>query len=515
MSVFILSIALSTWALYTLWTRRHASPVRLLPLPDGASTIWGHEKIVYMNSPGHAFRQWTNRLGLTYRIKAAFGLVLSDPEGIAHILQKKIYDYHHSRVVRPRVARLLGKGLGWVEGAEEHKRMRHLVGPSLSPENVKSMSGDIRVSALEVIDDMVGYVQASGDKEPINILEWTAKATLNVVGRVAFLHDFERGTSHEAERILGARRRGVSKAAQYTNFIILMILRRFPFLNELPIPTLQSQGFAKMAIHSGIARELVKRDRDVVKGTNVKSQKDLLSRLLVAHAAGSISEEELYEQISTFIISGHETTTQTLGFTIFEPSRKPEVQERLREELKHFPHEPTYDDYQTRLPYLDAVLKETLRLYPALPYMERVATVADVVPLREAVKLTNGEVAKQLPILPGQVVLIPIIAIHCADAIWEDPDAFKPKRWLDALPPAEKLCDGWAHMLSFSDGPRNCIGMRLAIFQYKIILHYLLERFRFGDAHAEIELKIASSLQPWVVDNPELGAALPVHIEVL
>ena len=79
-------------------------------------------------------------------------LVLADPGGIAHILQKRIYDYRehpprpsphvlltltetradHSAVVRPRVARLLGRGLGWVEGEAAHKRMRHLVAPALA-----------------------------------------------------------------------------------------------------------------------------------------------------------------------------------------------------------------------------------------------------------------------------------------------------------------------------------------------------------------------------------------------
>lgn len=57
-------------------------------------------------------------------------------------------------------------------------------------------------------------------------------------------------------------------------------------------------------------------------------------------------------------ISGHETTTQTLGFSIWELARHPDKQKRLRDELQHFP-EPTYDDFQTNLPYLDAVMRET------------------------------------------------------------------------------------------------------------------------------------------------------------
>ena len=54
-----------------------------------------------------------------------------------------------------------------------------------------------------------------------------------------------------------------------------------------------------------------------------------------------------------------------------------------------------------------------------------------------------------------------------------------------------------------------------AIFQYKVILAYLLERFKFEDALLEITLKIASSLQAWVKDRPDLGACLPVHVDLL
>ncbi|EJF60511.1 cytochrome P450 [Dichomitus squalens LYAD-421 SS1] len=151
-------------------------------------------------------------------------------------------------------------------------------------------------------------------------------------------------------------------------------------------------------------------------------------------------------------------------------SRHPEIQAKLHEELAAVKGEPTYDDFQARLPYLEAVLRETLRLYSGLPYIERVVTVPDSIPLGEPVKLSNGEVVSQIPVLPGQVVVILCIAIHRMDSVWEDPDVFRPERWLKDLPPSEKLCSGWAKTLAFSDGPRNCIGYRLAIFQYKVIL---------------------------------------------
>ena len=123
-------------------------------------------------------------------------------------------------------------------------------------------------------------------------------------------------------------------------------------------------------------------------------------------------------------------------------------------------------------------LYDSLRLYPALPYMERTAVEGDVIPLRKPVQHIDGRVVTEIPVSPGQVasistvtyitplkrsqvVIIPIISIHRSDSIWPDPDTFRPERWLDKLPPNDELCSGWANGLAFSDGPRNCVGLRL------------------------------------------------------
>jgi hypothetical protein len=120
-------------------------------------------------------------------------------------------------------------------------------------------------------------------------------------------------------------------------------------------------------------------------------------------------------------MTGHEATTLTLGFSIWEISRNPDIQQRLRAELQSFSAEPTYDDYLSKLPYLDAILKETygslatsriidfltlldsLRMYPGLPYMERVATKHDVIPLSRPIDSSNGRSLNEVQILPGQV----------------------------------------------------------------------------------------------------------------
>ncbi len=138
------------------------------------------------------------------------------------------------------------------------------------------------------------------------------------------------------------------------------------------------------------------------------------------------------------------------------------------------------------------------------------------------------------------------------DSIWKDPDVFRPERWLEPLPPSEDLCNGWANLLAFSDGPRKCIGLRLgkrhssillprdfmltmgqlpsstkyvAVESVKflsvlnlcsqVILSYMVKRFAFSDANMDIKLKIASSLQAWVVGREDLGPCLPAHVELL
>ena len=180
----------------------------------------------------------------------------------------------------------------------------------------------------------------------------------------------------------------------------------------------------------------------------------------------------------------------------------PKVQETLRAELDAFPGEPRYEDFQSKLPYLDAVLRETcvrpsrlcrllgeelmemrrLRLYPGLAYMERTAVKDDVIPLRKPFTLRDGTRINEVAVSKGQVrspqpfrrrrpiidrvhgpqtVIIPTISLQRLDAVWHDGDAFRPERWLEALPPAEKMLSGWSNTLAFSNGPRNCIGFRL------------------------------------------------------
>ncbi|TFK47310.1 hypothetical protein OE88DRAFT_1602746, partial [Heliocybe sulcata] len=116
--------------------------------------------------------------------------------------------------------------------------------------------------------------------------------------------------------------------------------------------------------------------------------------------------------------------------------------------------EPTYEDLTSTscLPYLDAVVKEGLRMYPTSTHNARVPS-EDVFPLEIPVRSPSGDLIRELLVSAGQVRAFSIY-------FWVDGDTFKPERWIepDGLPPKDKLQMGWSNLLTFNAGPRQCLG---------------------------------------------------------
>jgi len=305
----------------------------------------------------------------------------------------------------------------------------------------------------------------------------------------------------------------------------ISILRRFPLLNYVPIKANRAHSIVKTTIHRSVGQQMLQRnasniEREAKPQLNATvTRSDLLSLLTRAYADGHISLTETKDHISMFIMAGHETTSQTLSFTLWELARNPVVQDRLREELAPLRNHELSPDEVTKYPYLDAVCKESLRLHPALPYMERVATKDDTIPLAEPINTPRG-LLHHIPIHAGQIIVTPIISIQKRAAVWgADATEWKPERWLaenkHLFPDSKSLPDGVDNLLAFSQGPRLCIGWRLGIFQYKAILSSLILDFEFVDTAMVIETRTASSLQPYVHGELEAGPILPLGVRMI
>ncbi|EPQ51540.1 cytochrome P450, partial [Gloeophyllum trabeum ATCC 11539] len=103
--------------------------------------------------------------------------------------------------------------------------------------------------------------------------------------------------------------------------------------------------------------------------------------------------------------AGYETTASTVDFILYELAKNPECQQKLRDELHMLDGEPSYEDLEGvhRLFYLDAVVKEGLRMYPIAVHNVRATTEEDVIPLEEPVRLPSGDVLHEIRVPAGEV----------------------------------------------------------------------------------------------------------------
>jgi cytochrome P450 family 6 len=163
------------------------------------------------------------------------------------------------------------------------------------------------------------------------------------------------------------------------------------------------------------------------------------------HDGNTLSIEEIAAQSFVFFIAGFETSSTTMTFALYEFSKHPELQDKVREEVNTVlaKHEGkiTYDAIQ-EMKYMDQVINETLRKYPAVPLLTRKCVRDYKIP---------GE---DLVIEKGTTILISILGIHYDKEYYSDPEKFDPERFTEEN---KKSRHHYAH-LPFGEGPRMCIG---------------------------------------------------------
>ncbi|XP_066902947.1 probable cytochrome P450 6a13 [Halyomorpha halys] len=168
-----------------------------------------------------------------------------------------------------------------------------------------------------------------------------------------------------------------------------------------------------------------------------------------------ISDEILIGSAFGFLSAAFHTTSSALTYALYELTKKPEILEKTRQDIKQqiaIHGDINYDSLKS-MTYLDKVLKETLRLHPGAPSTLRVCT--------KEYKFPNG-----LTLLPGDSIIIPIYALQRDPNYFSNPLSFNPDRFDEPLVPGTYI--------PFGDGPRICIGMRFAMLEMKFALSKLL-----------------------------------------
>jgi len=224
--------------------------------------------------------------------------------------------------------------------------------------------------------------------------------------------------------------------------------------------------------------------------TEEKGDKSLISVLFRSKMSSpqlQLSADEIVAQMGMFIVAGYEMTAFMMTWAFIELARRPEIQKKLRAELrKHFEAngDPTYDQLVNELEYLDAFTNELLRVHPVVPDVVRVAHEDDTIPLTNPIQTASGQMVDSLFVSKGTRIFVPIRFVNKSEALW-GPDAatFDPGRWLapekDQRQGRWKEISGYKNLLSFADGPRTCIGKNYGIAEIRATLSVLVRNFTF------------------------------------
>jgi cytochrome P450 len=180
------------------------------------------------------------------------------------------------------------------------------------------------------------------------------------------------------------------------------------------------------------------------------------------------SREELIDQLGVFFLAGHETTASGLTWSVFIASQLPALVQRARAEVQAITGGgPIEFEHTRRLAYLRNVFRETLRLYPPITFLPRVAAEDCVIGTRRVRR--------------GALVMISPWTLHRHRDYWHQPHAFDPDRF---LPEREHELTPGVY-LPFGQGPRVCVGKGFAEVESALILARLLRRYDFETLHPE------------------------------
>ncbi|WP_374090738.1 cytochrome P450 [Methylomicrobium lacus] len=216
------------------------------------------------------------------------------------------------------------------------------------------------------------------------------------------------------------------------------------------------------------------------RAANPGQYNDLLHLLLSStdpETGAGMSRRQLRDEMATLFVAGHETSANVLTWTLYYLARYPKVMARLRAELRSVLNGgvPTADQIE-QLPYTKAVLFEAMRLKPAVALIIR--------------KVERDTSLQNYPLKAGSLAMVSIYNIHHHPALWENPEAFDPDRFL-----GQKVSKYM--FLPFGIGPRFCIGNQFATVELTLLLAMLAQHFDFAlCSDQEPEHDMAVTLRP-------------------
>ncbi len=202
-----------------------------------------------------------------------------------------------------------------------------------------------------------------------------------------------------------------------------------------------------------------------------------------ANALDQATSKAMVDEAVTLLFAGQDTSAATLSWTMHLLSLHPSIQEKLAMEIREKCQDHRCSDnslftkdFVLNLTYLDAVIKESMRLYPVAPYVIRNLTQDTIIPPEDS---DNADISTVLP--KGSLAFVSIYALHRNPKLWHRANDFVPERWID--PKLKDLDEGQQSgaYMPFAYGPRNCVGQGIARIVLRIFLARIVSKWVITD----------------------------------
>lgn len=380
------------------------------------------------------------------KVKLPYTLLLTDrADIIGHVFQKNQKNYIKTKLVRETVRKQIGNGLFTSNGAYWLKQ-RRTIQPGF---HKKRLEGIARIMVEEInlyMDNILDkYVET---QEEVDLVDEMIKLAFKVITKSLFGQDFE----DEKLDLIG-------ESVEFGHHYVMDQTRK-PYLK----PWYRING-----THAKNEKLKKTRDEIILGFINERRQSgeevdDLLDMLLqTKYEDGSgMSDQQLLDETIVLFVAGHETSAITMAWAWYLLCTHPEIEQKVLTSVEETlgDRDPNFADARY-LDYALQVLEETMRLYPAVWFIDREPMEDDDI---------NG-----IPIKGGEDVGVSVHSLHRNPKYWEDPDVFDPERF-SAENKKKQVPFSY---LPFGGGPRLCIGKNFAQMEMQFILAMLLRRYKF------------------------------------
>ncbi|XP_064599537.1 cytochrome P450 3A11-like [Liolophura sinensis] len=388
---------------------------------------------------------------------------------------------------------------------DDWKHNRNSLTPAFTSGKLKKMTDSICKAA----ESFVEALKEKADKhEPMDVKQFTSGYTMEVIAATSFGMKLDAQKADDDPFVKYAMKFfkvSVTNPFVLASFVCPFVLPIMKLLKISAMPTDSIDFFKKIvdqaleqrrsnpgkyndflqlmitAENQARSAETQSHDDDGLKGGEVQQSNWKDKRM-----GQGLSDSEILAQCITFFVAGFDTSAATIAYALYHLTMNPECQQKLVDEIDdYYPggKVPDYDELP-EMPYLNMVINETLRMNPPAARVDRMCT--------------RDTVVRGLHIPAGMPVAIPIYNIHRDPEYWDEPDTFNPERFS----PENRASHHPLQWIPFGHGPRNCIGMRLALLEIRIALVYLFQKYRFVPNSKTLPLRFGESL---FLTNPKDG----------